>query len=72
MMEMFSRTKLSHRTRHGLKLIYYSTYFSTVIPSKICVFLSVGLSLLIHFQQVFLVGVEISYVSWLGELTIEV
>ena len=35
--------------RFQLELIYYFTYFSTFVPSYIWVFLSVGLSLLIHF-----------------------
>ena len=39
--------------RFQLELINYFTYFSTVVPSNICVFFPVGLSLLIqYFQQV--------------------
>ena len=39
--------------RFQLELIYYFTYFSTIVPSNSCVFLSCRLSSLIqHFQQV--------------------
>ena len=39
--------------RFQLELIYYFTYFSSVVPSNICVFFPVALSFLIqHFQQV--------------------
>ena len=39
--------------RFQLELIYYFTYFSTVVPSNSCVFLSCRPFLLIqHFQQV--------------------
>ena len=46
--------------RFQLELMYYFTYFSTVVPSNSCVFLSTGL-----------VGVEISSVSWLRQETEE-
>ena len=36
--------------RYLLELIYYFKYFSTIVPPKSC-FFPVGLSTLIHFQQ---------------------
>ena len=79
-----------------LELIYYFTYFSTVVPSNICVFLScrpfvvntkfstscgswnffflltwaVDSWSLQHFQR--LVDVEVSSVSWLGQVAVRV
>ena len=55
--------------RFQLELIYYFNYFSTVVPSNICVFLSCRH---IVVTKTGLVGVEVSSVSWLGQLTVEV
>ena len=44
--------------RFQLELIYYFTYFSTVVPSNIGCFYPVGLSFLIRFQKVLWVLTE--------------
>ena len=51
----------------GVELIYYFTYFSQSSYLTLVCFFPVGLSLLIqHFQQV----LEVSSVSWLGQLIV--
>ena len=57
--------------RFQLKLIYYFTYFSTVIPSNNCVCFPVGLFLVNTTFSTGLVGVEVSSVSWIGQETEE-
>ena len=51
-----------------LELIYYFIYFSTVIPSNICVFLSCRPFVVNTTFSTGLMGVEVSFVSWLGQL----
>ena len=46
--------------RFQLELIYYFTYFSTVVPSNICVFLSCRPSVVNTTFSTGLVGVEVS------------
>ena len=58
------------KTIYNLELIYYFTYFFTVVPSNSCVFLSCR-PFVINVSTG-LVGVEVSSVSWLGQLTVEV
>ena len=58
--------------RYQLELIYYFTYFSTVIPSKSCVFLSCRHFVVVTTSSTGLVGIEVSCVSWLGQLTVGV
>ena len=55
-----------------LELIYYFTYFSTVVPSIICVFLSCRPFVVITTLSTGLVGVEVTSVSWLEQLTVGV
>ena len=50
--------------RFQLELIYYITYFSTVIPSKSCLLLSCSPFVLNTTFSTGLVGVEVSSVSW--------
>jgi len=54
--------------RFQLELIYYFTYFYTVVPSKSCVFLSCR-PFVVNTFSIGLVGVEVSSVSWLGQMT---
>jgi len=54
-----------------LELIYYFTYFSTVVPSNIWVFLLYR-PFVVNTFSTGLVGVEDTYVSWLGQLTVGV
>ena len=58
--------------RFLLELIYYFTYFSTFVPSNICVFLSCRPFVLNTTFSTGLVGVEVTSVSWLGQLTVGV
>ena len=51
-----------------LELIYYFTNFSTVVPSKSCMFLSCR-HFVVNTFSTGLVGVEVSSISWLGQLT---
>ena len=53
-----------------LELIYYFTYFSTVVPSHICVFLFCRPFVINTTFSTGLVGVEVSSVSWLRQLTV--
>ena len=53
-----------------LELIYYFTYFSIVVPSNSCVFLSCRPFVVNTTFSTGLVGVEVSSVSWLGQLTV--
>ena len=46
--------------------------FSTVVPSNICMFLSCTPFVVITTLSTGLVGVEITSVSWLGQLTVGV
>ena len=46
--------------------------FSTVFPSNICMFLSCRLFVVIKTLSTGLVGVEVTSVSWLGQLTVGV
>ena len=55
-----------------LELIYYFTYFSTVVPSKSCVFLFCRPFVVITTLSTGLVGVAVTSVSWLGQLTVGV
>ena len=48
------------------------TYFSTVLPSNICIFLSWRPFIVIKTLSTGLVGVEVTSVSWLGQLTVGV
>ena len=55
-----------------LELFIFITFFFHCHPIQCCVFFLVGiLSLMQHSQQV-LYGVEVSSVSWLGQLTVGV
>ena len=56
--------------RFQLELIYHFTYFSTVVPSNMCVFLSCRPFVVNTTFSTGLVGVEVSSVSWLGQLKI--
>ena len=56
--------------RFQLELIYYFTYFSTVVPSNSFVFLSCRPFVVNTIFLTGLVGVEVSSVSWLGQLTV--
>ena len=58
--------------RFQLELIYYFTYFSTVAPSSIFVCLSCRPFVVITTLSTGLVGVEVTSVSWLGQLTVGV
>ena len=49
-----------------LELIYYFTYFSIVVPSNICVFLSFR-PFVVNTFSTGLVGVEVTSVSWPGQ-----
>ena len=55
-----------------LELIYYFTYFPTVVPSNSCVFLSCRTFVVNTTFSTGLVGIEVSSVSWLGLLTVGV
>ena len=55
-----------------LELIYYSTYFFTIVPSNIFLFLSCRPFVFNTTFSTGLVGVEVSSVSWLGQLTVGV
>ena len=52
--------------RFQLEIIYF-TYFSTVVPSNKCVFLSCRSFVVNTTFSTGLVGVEVSSVSWLGQ-----
>ena len=52
-----------------LELIYCFTSISTVVPSNICKFLSCRPFVVITFSTG-LVGVEVTSVSWLGQLAV--
>ena len=54
--------------RFKLELIYYFTYFSTIVPSNIGVFLPCR-PFVVNTFSAGLVGVEVISVSWLGQLT---
>ena len=54
------------------EFIYCFTYFSPVIPSNTCVFLSCRPFVVNTTCSTGLVGVEVSSVSWLGQLTVGV
>ena len=58
-----------HRWEFQLELIYYFTYFSTVVPSNICVYFSCRPFVVNTTFSAGLVGVEVCSVSWLGQLT---
>ena len=49
-----------------LEIIYYFTYFSTVVPSNSCVFLSYRPFIVNTTFSTGRVSVEVSSVSWLG------
>ena len=57
--------------RFQLQLIYYFTYFSTVVPCNICVFLSCR-PFVVNTFSTGLVGAEVASVPWLGLLTVGV
>ena len=58
--------------RFQLELIRYFIYFSTVVPSNSCVFLSCRPIVVNTTFSTGLVGVGVSSVSWLGQLTVGV
>ena len=58
--------------RFQLELIYCFTYSSTVVQSIRCVFLSCGPFVVNMTFSTGIVGVQVSSVSWLGQLTVEV
>jgi hypothetical protein len=58
--------------RFQLELIYYFTYFSTIVPSNGCVFLSCRPFVVITTFSTGLLGVEVTSVSWLAQLTVGV
>jgi len=58
--------------RFRLELIYYFTYFSSIVPSNISVFLSFRPFVVNTTFSTGLVGVEVSSVSWLVQLTVGV
>ena len=53
-------------------VIYYFTYFSTVVPFNSCVSISCRPFVVNEIFSTGLVGVEVSSVSWLGQLTVGV
>ena len=53
-----------------LELIYL--YFSTFVPSNICIFLSCRPFVVITTLSTVLVGVEVTSISWLGQLIVGV
>ena len=55
-----------------LELIYFITHFSTSFHSIVVVFFPVGLSSLTRHSQQVLWGVEVSSVSWLGQMPVGV
>ena len=55
--------------RFQLELIYYFTYFLPSVPSNTCVFLSCR-PLVVN--TTFSTGLEVSFVSWLEQLTVRV
>ena len=57
--------------RFPLELVYYFTYFSTVVPPNIRVFLSCRPFVVNITFLTGLVGVEVTSVSWLGQLTVQ-
>ena len=54
--------------RFQLELINYFTYFSIIVPSNICVFLSC-MSFVVNTFSTGLVGVEVTSVSWIEQET---
>ena len=58
--------------RFQLELIYYFTYFSTVIPFNICVLISCRPFVVNTTFSAGLVVLEVSSVSWLGQWTVGV
>ena len=58
----------SHSNSYSEELIYCFTYFSTVVTSNICVFLSCR-PFVVNTFSTDLLGVEVTSVSWLGQLT---
>ena len=54
--------------RFQLEIVYYFTYFSTVVPFNICVFLSCRPFIVNTTFSTGLVGVEVTSVSLLGQL----
>ena len=65
-----SRKEWTIGIRYELEIIYYFTYFSTVVPSNICVFLSCKPFVNATFSTG-LMGVEVTSVSRLGQLTVD-
>jgi len=55
-----------------LELIYYFNYFSTIVPSHICMFIFCRPFVVNTTFSTGLVSVEVSSVSWLGLLTVGV
>ena len=58
--------------RFQLELFYYFTYFSTVVPSNICVFLSPKPFVVNTTFSTGFMGVKVTSISWLGKLTVGV
>ena len=57
---------------HGIRIILLSYLFFTVVPSNTCVFLSCRPFVVNTTFSTGLVGVEVSSVSWLAQLTVGV
>ena len=55
-----------------LRFVSFITYLSIVVSFNSCFLFPVGLSLLSQHSQQVLLGVDVSSVSWLGQLTVEV
>ena len=55
-----------------LRFVSFITYLSIVVSFNSCFLFPVGLSLLSQHSQQVLLGVEVSSVSWLGQLTVGV
>ena len=58
----------SHSNSYSEELIYCFTYFSTVVTSNICVFLSCR-PFVVNTFSTDLLGVEVTSVSWPGQLS---
>ena len=52
----------------SIRINYYFIYFSTIVPSNSCVFLSCRPLVVNKTFSTGLVGVEVYFVSWLGQL----
>ena len=66
----FHVSRTDGKTAVRINLLFY--LFFTVVPSKTCIFLSCRPFVVITTFSTVLVGVEVSSVSWLGQLTVGV